>query len=128
METSRLGPSWLREMHQDELRTYAALSGDWNPIHLDREQAVQAGHADTICHGMLAMTDIGSWLAKAMAGWQLVTFSCRFVTPMRVGTRLRIAGQEDEARFGCGITIDFVAEDRCGDVKVRGQATFKRPG
>jgi len=131
METSRLEPALLRDMHQDELRAYAELSGDSNLIHLNRAQATLAGHPDVICHGMLSMTDIGSWLTRAMTGWQLEAFSCRFVAPMSVGTRLSIAEvcpEEDEMN-SCEITINFSAKDnKSGDVKVIGRAYFRWPG
>jgi acyl dehydratase len=127
---SRLPPTRLREMGQAELQAYAELSGDRNPIHLDREQAVLAGHPDLICHGMLAMTDIGGWLVRAMAGWQLVTLTTRFVAPMVVGTRLKVSAsceahqQRGEAPRA---TLDIVAEDAGGVVRVKGRAIFQRP-
>lgn len=126
---SDLGPAWLRQMQREALHAYAELSGDRNPIHLDREQAILAGHPDLICHGMLAMTDIGGWLTHAMAGWRLVDISCRFVAPMAVGTRLQVSGscierlQDDEAPRA---SVLFTAEDAGGNVRVRGQATFRR--
>lgn len=126
---SELGPAWLREMQQDELHAYAALSGDHNPIHLDRDAARQAGHPDLICHGMLAMTDIGGWLTSAMAGWRLVDISCRFVAPMAVGTRLKVAGVCIEQLQSDGVPrvrIDFTAEDAGGVIRVTGRADFHR--
>lgn len=128
-DASALRPTWLREMNQAALRAYAELSGDRNPIHLDRERAIQAGHPDVICHGMLAMTDIAGWLTRAMAGWRLVDISCRFVAPMAVGTRLQVSGacierlQDDEAPRA---SVIFTAENGGGDVKVKGQAVFEK--
>ncbi len=128
---TRLPPTRLREMGLAELQAYAELSGDRNPIHLDREQAILAGHPDLICHGMLAMTDIGGWLVRAMAGWQLVTLTTRFVAPMAVGTRLKVSAS-CEAHQQAGepprATVDFTAEDAGGVVRVKGRARFQRPG
>ncbi|MBB3191960.1 MaoC family dehydratase [Halomonas cerina] len=127
---SDLGPTWLREMQREVLHAYAELSGDHNPIHLDREAAVQAGHPDLICHGMLAMTDIGGWLTRAMAGWQLEMFSCRFVAPMGVGTRLKVVGYRGaphQAESVVRVGVDIVARDAEGVVRVTGRADFHRP-
>jgi acyl dehydratase len=127
---SDLAPAWLRDMHQGELQAYAELSGDRNPIHLDRGQAILAGHPDLICHGMLAMTDIGGWLVRAMAGWQLQSLSCRFVAPMVVGTRLKVSGSCVERMQGDEppqATVDFISKDAGGDVRVTGRAIFQKP-
>jgi acyl dehydratase len=127
---TRLPPTRLRAMGPAELQAYAELSGDRNPIHLDREQALLAGHPDLICHGMLAMTDIGGWLVRAMAGWQLVTLTTRFVAPMVVGTRLKVSAScEEHQQSGEAprATVDVVAEDAGGVVRVKGRAIFQRP-
>lgn len=126
---SELGPTSLREMHQEALHAYAELSGDHNPIHLDREAARKVGHPDLICHGMLAMTDIGGWITRAMDGWQLGGIACRFVAPMAVGTRLKVAGFCIEQSQSDGVPraiIDFTAEDAKGVIRVRGRADFLR--
>ncbi|MGJ7459464.1 MaoC family dehydratase [Halomonas sp. RA08-2] len=129
--STSLRPTWLREMDQAALQRYAELSGDRNPIHLDREQAVLAGHPDVICHGMVAMTDIGGWLTHTMAGWRLVTVTCRFVAPMAVDTRLRVSGTCQASHQGVKTphaALDFTAADAEGNIRVRGQALFQRPG
>lgn len=129
LDASHLPPTRLREMGPAELQAYAELSGDRNPIHLDREQAILAGHPDIICHGMLAMTDIGGWLTHAMVGWQLVTLTTRFVSPMAVGTRLTVtASCEEYCQEGERLctTVDFTAKDADGVARVRGQALFHR--
>jgi len=108
----------------------AELSGDRNPIHLDREQAILAGHPDVICHGMLSMTDIGSWLTHAMPDWQLESLTCRFVAPMAVGTRLQVVDACVEGLQGdetLRASVDFTAEDAGGVVRVKGHADFRRP-
>ncbi|QTP56550.1 dehydratase [Billgrantia sulfidoxydans] len=124
-----LRPARLREMDQAALRTYAALSGDLNPIHLDREQAIRAGHPGLICHGMLAMTDIGGWLTHAMAGWRLVDYACRFVAPMAVGTRLQVTACGGEPQQEDGLVrvgVELVARDAEGIIRVTGRADFER--
>lgn len=121
-----LRPARLREMDRAALRAYGELSGDLNPIHLDREAARKAGHPDLICHGMLAMTDIASWLTQTLSGWQLESLTSRFVAPMAVETRLTVSGHCVAAPAG-HTAIDFVAEDTEGDAKVTGRAVFRRP-
>lgn len=127
---SDLKPTWLREMQREALHAYAELSGDRNPIHLDREQARMAGHPDLICHGMLAMTDIGGWLTQAIGRWQLETFSCRFLAPMAIGTRLKVVsycGEPHQEESVVRIVVDIVARDAEDVVRITGRAYFHRP-
>lgn len=49
---------------QREVNLYARTSGDYNPIHLDEEQAKNHGFTGTIAHGMLMMAKVWSELSK----------------------------------------------------------------
>lgn len=41
--------------HSDDLQRWAAFSGDYNPIHFEREAAARLGLQEVVVHGMLAM-------------------------------------------------------------------------
>ncbi len=47
---------------REQLRDYAAASGDNNPIHLDETFAQEAGFPSVIVHGMLSMAFLGDHL------------------------------------------------------------------
>lgn len=130
MGTNRLESSWLRHLDQHELDRYARVSGDLNPIHLDREQALRAGHPDIICQGMLAMTDIGSWLTQMMPGWRLKTLSCRFLATVPVQSRLLVSASHvdgPELPQSAHATLNFTARDQNRTMKASGQAIFRKP-
>src|SRR6185369_5868844 len=44
---------------KDDLKAYAAASGDPNPIHIDEEFAKNAGYKGSFAHGMLSMGYLG---------------------------------------------------------------------
>jgi hypothetical protein len=48
--------------NSDDLRKWAAFSGDYNPIHFEREAAARLGLQDIVVHGMLAMLPLKSTL------------------------------------------------------------------
>ncbi len=68
----------------DDLRRYAAVSGDDNPIHLDPELARRAGLPAPPVHGMLLM----SRFVPALAIWRpdlaLIRLSSKFLRPIYV--------------------------------------------
>ena len=48
-----------------DLARYAGASGDFNPLHLDRDAAQQAGLPDVIIHGALK----NAWLGQLVTDW-----------------------------------------------------------
>lgn len=75
-------------------QTYARLSGDFNPVHMDPEHARGAGFADVIVHGMCVL-GVASRAAHALAGEGQVLreLSVRFANPVLPGQQLSFDGQ-----------------------------------
>src|SRR2546430_14454276 len=53
---------------REDLRRYAAASGDPNPMHTDEEFARNAGYPGVFAHGMLSMGYLGEFLVQAGGG------------------------------------------------------------
>jgi acyl dehydratase len=88
-------------------RRYAEISGDRNPIHLDRDAAEAAGFPDVIAHGMSVLALTCEDVVDRCVGGDatLVTgVGCRFSCPVVPGEPLEIALSpegERRARFTC---------------------------
>jgi acyl dehydratase len=83
----------LAALSEADLASYAAASGDDNPLHTDPEHARAAGMGGVIAHGMLVMGYLGR-VAAALAGpAALRRFQVRFRDPTRPGEALRCGGQ-----------------------------------
>lgn len=67
---------------------WAAFSGDYNPIHFDRERAAQLGSDELSVHGMRAMLDLKHFLSQAaqssdtLNGTEHLTFTARLRRPL----------------------------------------------
>lgn len=73
---------------------YAAVSGDFNPIHVDPEIGRLAGQGGAILQGMCTM----AWLAEACLRYfgdpgRVTALSARFARPVKVGDTLRFEGR-----------------------------------
>ena len=67
------------------LKTYAAASGDQNPIHQNEEFARSVGLPNVIAHGMLTMALVGKYVTDWAGGPAAVKeYSARFVKPVIV--------------------------------------------
>ena len=69
----------------DAGRRYAALSGDWNPIHLWPWSARLMGMRAPIIHGAHTLAKACS-LLQASTGRDIATVWCRFRQPVALGT------------------------------------------
>ncbi|NMG55194.1 MaoC/PaaZ C-terminal domain-containing protein [Aromatoleum aromaticum] len=69
----------------EDLRRYAAASGDHNPLHLDREFARSAGFDDLVVHGMLNMARLGRLLTSRFGAAHIQSLDTRFEGVLLVG-------------------------------------------
>jgi 3-hydroxybutyryl-CoA dehydratase len=80
-----------------EIRAFAALSGDHNPVHLDEAAGAASPFGGRVAHGMLTAGFVSALLATDLPGPGSVYLSqsLRFVRPVRPGdtvvTRVEVA-------------------------------------
>lgn len=78
------------DINEIDIRTYAELSGDWNPIHFDREAAQAAGLRDPCAHGMLVTARGLTMLQEAgmLLEADLSKAEFTFLAPVLVGAEV----------------------------------------
>ena len=79
--------------NQNDLVKYARASGDFNPIHLDKEFAKTMGLDNVVVHGMLIMAHLGKSIANSNSVAFLKHFSVQFCSITRLGEKLNCRGQ-----------------------------------
>jgi acyl dehydratase len=82
-------------------RAYAALSGDWNPIHLWPWSARLMGLKQPIIHGMHTLGRVCAELERA-GGRPLSQLGGRFRAPVELGRSLALAASLEEGRYTVG--------------------------
>ncbi|MBM7703586.1 MaoC/PaaZ C-terminal domain-containing protein [Metabacillus iocasae] len=88
-----LASSFSIEVTEQMVEQYAEVSGDYNPIHLQKEAAVKVGFPDKIAHGMLGMGISTRLLAPYLNENRMITsYQTRFTAPLIVGETLHISG------------------------------------
>lgn len=84
----------VREIGDAEIRAFAELSGDANPLHLDDTYARNTPFGGRVAHGALGIAVATGLLAQSgITGGTLVALlgiDWRFVAPIRPGDRLRL--------------------------------------
>ena len=105
-----VGP-WL-EITQERVNAFADVSGDHQWIHVDLERAARSPFGGTIAHGFLTLSLLPE-LRKGLDGVQIelgqrmgINYGLnrvRFITPVRVGRRIRLRSKL--------LGIDKIADD-----------------
>ncbi len=112
------------------LAMYAGASGDFNPIHLDEEQALANGLPGIIAHGMLSMALLGRVLTQWVPSRDIRSFSTRFVSMAVLGDVITCKGtitgksEEDGEKR---VEMELTAETQKGDKTLAGKATVALP-
>lgn len=79
----------------DDIRKFAEVSGDTNPLHCDPEYARRTRFGECIVHGMLGAgfisAAVGTLASHACAVY--LTQTLRFLRPINVGDRIRAVAE-----------------------------------
>jgi len=115
---------WV-EVDQDRINGFADATGDHQWIHVDPERAAQGPFGTTIAHGYLTLSLIPSLgggglpVTGAKMGINYGLDRLRFITPVKVGSRVRARRKLLEVKEGEGfvqlkveVTVEIEGEDK----------------
>ena len=117
----------IEPLQQQDLIKYARASGDYNPIHLDKNFAKNIGLDNVIVHGMLIMAHLGKSIANSMTIPYLKHFSVQFSSITTLGEKLICSGQvikiekDKEKKI---ISLNLKVLNLSNEVKILGRAIF----
>jgi len=108
---------------------YAAASGDFNPVHYDKDYAQRAGFPHVIAPGLLKMAFFGQHVTLWAGRWgQVRRIEAKYVGIDVPGAELTSVGTITEATVAEGrptLTVALSLCDRQGDVRTAGKATVE---
>lgn len=108
-----------------DVRAFAELTGDHNPVHLDDEYAAGTRFGRRVAHGMLAASLISAALANELPGRGTVYLSqqLRFTAPVFPGdtvtARVAVTKVREDKPV---VTLDTVCTNQRGETVIRGEA------
>ena len=118
-----------RTITEADVVAFAALSGDWNAIHVDAEYAAKGMFGERIAHGLLGLS-IASGLAVRLGFIEetVIAFmgvDWKFRAPIKIGDTIHMRAQVTElkamARLGGGlVTFNVEVPNQRGEVTQRG--------
>jgi len=114
-----------REITHQLIRSFAELSGDHNPIHLDEEFAAKTRFGRRIAHGMLSGAFISAVLGYEFGERKIVYLSqtMRFTAPAFIGDTITTTATVTHIRDDKGIvTLETICTNQNGDTTLKGEA------
>jgi 3-hydroxybutyryl-CoA dehydratase len=97
-----------------DIETFAELSGDNNPVHLDADFAAKSPFKARIAHGMLTASFISTILGTKLPGYGCIYLSqtLRFKAPVRIGDKVRASARiasldrdKRRAALDCSVSV-----------------------
>jgi acyl dehydratase len=130
-ESINVGDSYstTRLLTAEDVRVFAQLTGDDNPLHVDEEYARTTRFGKPIVHGVLLLGIISKVLGRDFPGHGsiAVAISCRFLRPVPVGSEItvevKISEKIDKHKHVKGRV--YVYND--GKIALGGEATIIPP-
>jgi len=109
----------------EDVRAFAELTGDRNPVHLDEEYAAGTRFGRRVAHGMLGASLISAVLANELPGRGTVYLSqtLRFTAPVFLGDTVTARVVVRQVREDKPVvTLETVCTNERGERVVEGEA------
>ena len=122
--------TYSRTISADDVRAFAEITGDDNPIHVDEDYARESRFGKPIVHGVLLLGIISKVLGRDFPGHGsiAVSLSARFLRPVPVGSEvtveIKITEKIEKYRHVKGRVYVYHA----GKIVLGGEATLIPPG
>ena len=117
--------SLSRIISDADIRAFAELSGDDNPVHLDDDFARTTRFGRRIAHGMLGASLISTVLGTKLPGQGAIYLSqtIQFLAPVFPGDTVTAKVTVTKVKEGKPIlTLETICENQRGETLIKGEA------
>lgn len=95
-----LTESFTTTVTEEHMVIFGNLSGDYNPMHVDREYAKERGYKNRIVYGMLASSFYSALVGMYLPGERCLLNKCDvdYIKPVYIGDSLTVLGEVVDIR------------------------------
>jgi len=120
--------TFSRKISKSDIETFANLTGDFNPLHIDSSFAAEFGYPSPVAHGMLSASFISTLIGTLLPGpgslW--IGLSLEFVAPVFAGETIKIEGEVKQKSIVARlIVLETKVINSKGEVIIRGESKVK---
>ncbi len=92
---------------------FGLVSGDLNPVHFDEDFASKTKFGGRVVHGMLTTSLVSAAVARMPGTVVLLEQNFRYVSPVRIGERVRVEGVVTEVvKNRCKVDVKCFVDDK----------------
>ncbi|WP_425804214.1 MaoC family dehydratase [Desulfitobacterium sp. Sab5] len=123
--------SLSKTVTESDILTFAGLTMDFNPVHVNAEYAKESIFKERIAHGMISAGFISAVLGTTLPGPNSIYLGqeLKFTAPVKIGDTVTatatITEKKDEKRI---LKLKTVVTNQRGEVVVDGSAVIKKIG
>jgi 3-hydroxybutyryl-CoA dehydratase len=117
---------YARQITDREIKAFAEITGDFNPVHLDEEAAAKTRFGGRIAHGMLSAGLISAAIATTLPGPGSIYLAqtMRFTAPVRIDDTVTVTLTVTELLSKNRLKLSTVCRNQHGDMVLDGEATI----
>ncbi len=112
-------------INDEIVSSFAKISGDFNPLHMDEQYAVKTKFGKRVCHGMLLSSFFSRLVGMYLPGKNALYFSqnLNFVGPCFIGDKIIVKGEViDKSEATRMIKIETTIKNKEGKFLIKGNA------
>jgi 3-hydroxybutyryl-CoA dehydratase len=110
-----------RTITEADIVNFAAFSGDWYPLHVDKEYAAKSPFGERIAHGMLVLSAASGLMP--LTDYAIVAFygmdRVRFVGPTKIGDTIHVEAEvaetKEKGELGGVVTFNQAIKNQRGE-------------
>ncbi len=127
----KLGDSayFEKTISESDVYWFAGVTGDFNPLHINKRIAEKSIFGERIVHGMLAGSLLSTVIGMYMPGEGSIYMeqNCRFLLPVKIGDTLKAEVTFTEIiNFDKGIVkLDNLITNQNGEAVIKGYSVVK---
>jgi len=112
-----------KNISDDDIRRFADITGDRNPLHLDSEYAKKTRFKERIAHGFLTASLISAAIGKNLPGAIYLEQSLRFVRPAKIRDRVtaivEVLNKDEKHSF---LKLSTICKNQKNEYLIEGEA------
>jgi 3-hydroxybutyryl-CoA dehydratase len=119
--------TWTKTIAEADVYAFAGITGDFNPLHVDREYAAGSRFGERISHGMLTAGLISAVLGMGLPGpgGIFLSQSLKFLKPVRFGDTITAEAEVLSYRADRRIlTVRTTCTNQRGEAVIEGEAVL----
>ncbi len=121
-----LKTSHAKTVTEADITLIAAVSGDFNPVHVNEEYARKTFFKGRIAHGVLTLSLVSAAMTKLPGLVIFLGASDKFLAPVRIGDTITATGEVINVKKDKGIvTLKTTCTNQKGEVVVEGEWTVR---